>query len=126
MVTQDKLSFVGVVAAGVAGSMLGTLPFYYLGRRMDEERLKSLADRHGRWLTVSRANIECAQSWFDRHGGFCRLVPGVRSLISIPAGINRMNLAAFLLYSAIGTAIWMSLLTYLGYFLKANFADVEE
>ncbi len=130
MVTQGKLSFVGTVAAGVAGSMLGTLPFYYLGRRMDEERLKTLADRHGRWLTVSREDIEKAQKWFDRHGGstvlFCRLVPGVRSVISIPAGINRMNFAAFLLYSAVGTAIWTGLLTCLGYFLKANFAEVEE
>lgn len=130
MVTQGRLSFVGVVAAGVVGSMLGTLPFYYLGRRMDEERLKTLADRHGRWLTVSREDIEKAQKWFDHHGGltvlFCRLIPGVRSVISIPAGINRMNFAAFLLYSAVGTAIWTGLLTYLGYFLKANFAEVEE
>ncbi len=130
MVTQGKLSFVGVVAAGVVGSMLGTLPFYYLGRRMDEERLKTLADRHGRWLTISREDIEKAQKWFDRHGGltvlFCRLIPGVRSVISIPAGINRMNFATFLLYSAVGTAIWTGLLTYLGYFLKANFAEVEE
>ncbi len=130
MVTQGKLSFVGTIAAGVIGSLLGTLPFYYLGRQMDEERLKILADRHGRWLTVSREDIEKAQKWFDRHGGltvlFCRLIPGVRSVISIPAGINRMNFAAFLLYSAVGTAIWTGLLTYLGYFLKANFAEVEE
>lgn len=130
MVTQGKLSFVGVVAAGVIGSLLGTLPFYYLGRRMDEERLKTLADRHGRWLTVSREDIERAQKWFDRHGGltvlFCRLIPGIRSVISIPAGINRMNFIAFMLYTAIGTAVWTGLLTYLGYFLKGNFEQVEE
>ena len=129
MVTRGELSFVGVIAAGVVGSLLGTLPFYYLGRTMDEERLKTLADNYGRWLTVSRSDIERAQKWFDRHGGatvlFCRLIPGVRSLISIPAGINRMNFAAFLLYTIIGTAIWTSLLTCAGYLLKSNFTDVE-
>lgn len=130
MVTQGKFSFVGVVIAGIIGSMLGTLPFYYLGRRMDEESLKNLADRHGRWLTVSREDIERAQSWFERHGGatvlFCRLIPGVRSVISIPAGINKMNFAAFLMYSTAGTAMWTSLLTYAGYLLKSNFTDIEK
>lgn len=130
MVAQGKFTFIGTVAAGVLGSLLGTLPFYYVGSRMDEEKLKSLADRHGKWLTVSREDIKRAQGWFERHGGltvlFCRLIPGIRSIISIPAGINRMNFAAFLIYTAIGTAIWTVLLTSLGYFLKSNFAEVEE
>jgi membrane protein DedA with SNARE-associated domain len=92
--------------------------------------LKTLADRHGRWLTISREDIEKAQKWFNRHGGltvmFCRLIPGIRSVISIPAGLNRMNFAVYLLYTAVGTAIWTGLLTGLGYFLKANFERVEE
>src|SRR5687768_12601891 len=84
---SGKLSFIGVVIAGTAGSMLGALPLYYMGRKLGEERLKHLADRYGRWLTVSRKDIERAKGWFDRHGGatvlFCRLIPGIRSLISI-------------------------------------------
>lgn len=130
LVSQEKLSFAGVVAAGAVGSILGTLPFYYLGKKADKEKLKTLTERYGRWLTVSYNDIERAGNWFNRHGGktvlFCRLIPGIRSVISIPAGVNRMNLAAFLFYTAIGTVIWISLLTYLGYLLKSNFTEVED
>ena len=130
MVSQGKLSFAGVVVAGTIGSVLGALPFYYLGRVVSEDRLKELADRYGRWLTVSQKDIERAKRWFDGHGGLavfiCRLVPGMRSLISIPAGIYRMNLASFLAYTAIGATIWTTLLTCLGYFLGSNFRKVGE
>ena len=130
MVEQGKLSFIGVAAAGTAGALCGTIPFYFLGRMIDEKRLKDLADRHGRWLTISSEDIEKAKKWFDRHGNatvlFCRLIPGVRSVISIPAGINRMNFAMFTIYTLIGSVVWTSLLTYLGFFLKSNFTQVEE
>jgi len=130
MVTQGKLSFAGIVAAGTVGSVLGALPLYYVGRLINERSLKELADRHGRWLTISRKDIERAKEWFDKHGPatvlLCRLVPAIRSLISIPAGIARMNLALFLAYTTIGTALWTGLLAYLGYFLGSNFARVSE
>jgi membrane protein DedA with SNARE-associated domain len=81
-------------------------------------------------VTVSSDEIEKARRWFDRHGGmavfFCRLVPGVRSLISIPAGIAKMSLAAFLAYTTVGSALWVALLAYLGYVLGARFEKVEE
>lgn len=130
MAGQGRLSFAGVVIAGTVGSILGALPLYYLGRKVGEERLKELADRHGRWLTVSRQDVERAKGWFDRHGGaavfFCRLVPGIRSLISLPAGVARMNLAVFLAWTAAGSAIWTALLAWLGYFLGGRFKVVEE
>ena len=128
-VTKGKLTFVGVVLAGTLGSVLGALPLYYLGKFIGEERLKTWADQHGKWLTVSREDIEQSRSWFDRHGSkavfLCRLVPGVRSLISLPAGINNMNFPAFLLYSALGAGLWSALLTYLGLLLGANYASVD-
>jgi membrane protein DedA with SNARE-associated domain len=130
MVAQGKLSLLGIIVAGTIGSVLGALPLYYLGRKVGEKRLKELADRHGRWVTVSGCEIDKAKHWFDRHGGaavfFCRLVPGVRSLISIPAGIAKMNLAAFLAYTTIGSAIWTGLLAWLGYILGSRFRQVEE
>lgn len=130
MVKRGEFSLVGVIAAGAIGSVLGALPLYYLGKKIGEERLKELADKHGRWLTVSRGDIEGAKHWFDRHGGaavlFCRLIPGVRSLISIPAGIDEMNLAAFLIYTTLGSTAWTALLAGLGYFLSSNFKQVEE
>jgi membrane protein DedA with SNARE-associated domain len=127
--TQGQLNFVGVVIAGTLGSVLGALPLYYLGRLLGEERLKQLADRYGKWLTVSAAEIERADRWFDRHGAkavfFCRLVPGIRSLISIPAGISGMNLAQFLLYTALGTGLWAGILAYLGRLLGENYEQVN-
>jgi membrane protein DedA with SNARE-associated domain len=120
MAAQGKLSL----------SVLGALSLYYLGRKLGEDRLKEFADNHGRWLTFSRKDIERAKRWFDRHGGaamfFGRLIPGVRSLISIPAGIARMKLLPFLAYTATGTGIWSALLAYLGYFLGTEYAQVSE
>ncbi|HKH46556.1 MAG TPA: DedA family protein [Thermoanaerobaculia bacterium] len=130
MVSQGRLTLPGVIVAGTIGSVLGALPLYYAGRKVGEKRLKELADRHGRWVTVSGDEIEKAKRWFDRHGGmavfFCRLVPGVRSLISIPAGIAEMNLVGFLAYTTVGSALWVALLAYLGHLLGANFKQVDK
>jgi membrane protein DedA with SNARE-associated domain len=130
MAGRGQLSMAMIILAGTLGSVLGALPLYYLGRKIGAQRMKRLAERHGRWVTVSPEEIERAQGWFDRHGGmavlFCRLIPGVRSLISIPAGIGRMNLAAFLAYTTVGSAIWTALLAWLGYVLGSNFEKVGE
>ena len=130
MAGQGRLALAGIIIAGTIGSVLGALPLYAAGRKVGEKRLKELADRHGRWVTVSSDEIHQARKWFDRHGGlavlFCRLVPGVRSLISIPAGIARMNLAAFLAYTLVGSAVWAGLLAWLGYVLGSNFRQVEK
>lgn len=130
VVSKNELSFVGVVAAGVAGSVVGAVLYYYLGNKIGEDRVRDLAARHGRWLTVSPKDIDRANNWFSRHGNlavfFCRLVPGIRSLISIPAGINQMSILAFLFFTTLGSAVWCSLLTLAGYLLKSNFEKVEE
>ena len=130
MVSEDKFSLIGVIVAGTLGSVLGALPLYYLGAKLGEERLKKFAERHGRWLTLSPNDIDRADDWFDRHGAkavlFCRLVPGIRSFISIPAGFNRMNLGSFLLFTAIGASVWTSILAYAGYVLGTNFRQIGE
>ena len=130
MVAQRELLFVWVVLAGMVGSAMGALPLYYLGRKVGEDRLKRLADRHGRWFTVCGDDIESAVRRFRRHGAaatfVCRLIPGVRSLISIPAGIARMNLAAFVLFTALGSGLWAGILAYAGYALGAHFHKVGE
>jgi membrane protein DedA with SNARE-associated domain len=125
LAAQGKLSLIGAVLAGTLGSVLGALPLYYLGRAVGEERVERLAARYGRWLTVSPGEVRKAKAWFDRHGPkavfFCRLVPVVRSLISIPAGINHMPLGTFLLYTGLGTGLWSLLLAGGGYLLRDNF-----
>jgi membrane protein DedA with SNARE-associated domain len=128
-IAQGKLHFLPAVLAGIIGTMVGALPWYYAGKLVGERRLRRLADRYGKWLTLSGKDIDKANSWFNRHGAktvlFCRLIPGVRTLISLPAGINQMPIALFLLYSTVGTALWVVLLTALGYFLGSNYSLVE-
>jgi membrane protein DedA with SNARE-associated domain len=92
--------------------------------------LRNLADKYGKWITVSGSDIDKADRWFKRHGNkavfLCRLVPGVRTLISLPAGINNMTLAPFLIYSTIGTTLWVSFLTFTGYKLADHYELVDE
>ncbi|EAZ89647.1 DedA family protein [Crocosphaera chwakensis] len=130
VVTQGKLHFVSVVIAGVIGSVLGALPWYYLGKSLSLKHIKGLADRYGQWLTVSSEDIDRAKDWFERRGEIAacvsRLVPRVRTYISVPAGLSNMALLPFLFYSTLGTAIWVSLLTFAGYILGANYDRVKE
>ncbi|MCY7278838.1 MAG: DedA family protein, partial [Phormidesmis sp. CAN_BIN44] len=83
-----------------------------------------------KWVGISGADIDKANRWFYRHGNkavlFCRLVPGVRTLISLPAGISEMRLAPFLVYSTIGTTIWVTILTYAGHLLGEHYDRVDD
>ncbi|MFC6591978.1 DedA family protein [Deinococcus lacus] len=118
-----------VILMGTLGSVVGTLPLYYIGKFFGEERLIQWADQYGKWLTLSGDDIRRAGEWFDRHGTravlFGRMVPGIRSLLSLPAGINSMSMPAFLIYSALGSALWSGLLAYAGYALGENYDQVE-
>ncbi len=129
LVAEGKFSLVGIIIAGTLGSVLGAFPLYLLGKKVGEKGMENFADRYGKWLTLSREDIKRANNWFKKYGALavflCRLVPGIRSFISIPAGINKMNFAAFLFYTTLGSAIWTAILASAGYFLKANFQQVE-
>lgn len=127
---QKKLSLVGAIASGTFGSVLGSLPLYYVGKTLGEERIKDWAEKHGAWLAVSRDDIEKSKVWMDKHGHkavlFCRLIPGVRSLISLPAGMSQMNIGKFLIYSTIGASLWTTILAYAGFRLGQNYKTVEK
>ena len=127
---RGELNILLAVAAGTVGSLLGALPWYYAGRWLGAERLKGWADRYGRWLTVSPDEVDGAVGWFERHGGKAvllgRLVPTVRTLISVPAGVTGMGLGPFLAYSAVGTAAWTGLLAGAGYLLEGQYEKVAD
>jgi membrane protein DedA with SNARE-associated domain len=128
--SQGKLSLPLVILAGTFGSVVGQLPLYYLGHFLGKARLMRLADKYGKWLTVSGADIDKASKWFAKRGPVAvligRLVPGVRSLISIPAGICGMNLPKFLLFSALGMGVWAGALAFAGQLLGQNYEKVEK
>lgn len=119
-----------VIAAGTAGSVIGALPLYYLGTLLDEQRLFALTDKYGKYLLLTRDDIIKAQSWFDRYGNsvifFGRMIPAIRSLISIPAGMARMPMLPFLLLTTLGSAIWSALLAYAGFVLGVNYQKVAD
>lgn len=127
--SQDGLSLVLTLVAGTAGSLLGVTLWYYAGRWVGTRRLKRFAAKHGRLLTLTPQEIDKVNGWFDRHGGkavlFGRLVPGVRSLISIPAGVCGMSRRRFLALSAIGTGAWSAALIVAGFWLGRDFKQIE-
>lgn len=127
---QGDLNFIGVIVAGTIGSVLGTIPFYYLGLKIGEDKIKSWAQKYGRWIMMSSKDIDRATRWFERHDAsavfFCRLIPGIRTLISIPAGVARMNFLSFISLSVAGTTIWIGLLAYLGQVLGRNYDVVQD
>ena len=119
-----------VIIAGSIGSLLGALLWYYIGQKIGAKTLKRWATKHGRWLTLSPREVEQSCAWFNRHGGKAvfigRLIPAVRTLISVPAGIAGMPLGSFLLYSAAGTILWTALLATAGYFLESQYDKVAQ
>ena len=129
-VSRGEMQFFPAVLAGVVGTILGAFPWYYAGKFFGEERLRDLADKYGKWITVTGKDIDKANNWFTRYVGMavflCRLVPGVRTLISLPAGLNHMPLTPFIIYSTIGTTLWVTFLTGAGYLLGDHYDLVEE
>ncbi|TYQ28945.1 DedA family protein [Pseudanabaena sp. UWO311] len=127
---NTQIQVIPAIAAGVIGTILGAIPWYYAGLLLGQQRLQLLASRYGKWIGISSEDIEKSTNWFQKHGSkavlFGRLVPGIRTLISIPAGISKMPIVPFFIYSTIGTIVWVTLLTYAGYFLGKNYKLVED
>ena len=127
---SGRLSLVLTMIVGTLGSVIGTLMWYYIGLWIGEARLKRWAAKHGRLMTVSPADIDTAHRWFDRYGVLAvllgRMLPTIRTLISVPAGFVRMPLGRFLVYTTIGSALWTSLLTIAGYLMQSQYALVSD
>lgn len=119
LAARGEMSLSGVVILATLGSMLGNFIWYQIARSIGHERLRRFIDRHGRWLTMDWDDVEKVQQLFDRHGSgivfVARILPAVRTFVSIPAGIARMNVAKYLLWSTAGTALWSWALAAIGF-----------
>lgn len=123
--SHGKLSVLGMIIAATLGSVAGAIALYYIGKILKTERLKKLVrGKVGKVLRLKEADIDKADKWFDTKGNitvfFCRCVPILRSLISIPAGMSEMPMVKFLIYTAVGSAIWNTVLVALGHNLGSN------
>lgn len=121
MTQSSNMTILGVIIASTIGSVIGAVILYYIGKILNKERLiKIVQSKYGKLLRVKPKDIEMADKWFDNKGNktvfFCRFIPVVRSLISIPAGMSKMQLGKFLLYTTVGSVIWNSVLVGVGAF----------
>ncbi|MBO8142207.1 MAG: DedA family protein [Firmicutes bacterium] len=130
MTTRSPLTLFGVVAAATAGSVLGSFALYFAGAAFGRERVHRFIARYQRYLTVGPEHLRHAEEWFARHGAravfLCRMVPILRSVISIPAGLVRMNAVSFTAYTVIGSFIWNAALAGAGAALGASWPVVSE
>jgi membrane protein DedA with SNARE-associated domain len=121
---DGKMDLLGSMVAGTAGTVAGAIVLYYLGVVADEPIIRRFVRNYGRFWLVSESDIDRTLQFFDRHGStvvfFGRMIPLIRSLISIPAGMNRMPMVPFLAYTTFGSAIWTAALTIGGWVLGDN------
>lgn len=130
MAAQGKLNLIYVVISGVMGSAAGALPWYYAGRYIGEKRLKAWTQKHARWIKLSGKDVRKAKRWIDKSGNKAILlsqsIPGVRTLIALPAGMSGMNLGLFLLQLALSAIVWQGLLASAGYLLGSQYGQVHQ
>lgn len=128
MANEGTFSLLGVIVAGMIGSVIGALILYYFGAWANELVIRRFIRRWGRYAFISENDLDVSLGYFHRHGEavifFGRLIPLVRSLISIPAGMDRMPMPKFLFYTVLGTTIWSAILSYAGWVLQENYEAV--
>lgn len=130
MTTYTNLTVVGVIAVATIGSIIGALILYGVGYLVNVDRLEQWVGKYGKYLRLKKEDIRRADAWFDRYGYwtvlFCRMIPLIRSLISIPAGMSKMKFGLFMLFTTIGTLIWNTILVSVGAAVGGNWEKIVE
>lgn len=129
LTTYTSMNIWGVIFSATIGSVLGAIILYYVGKLLKPDKMeKFISGKLGQLLHFKKGDVTRASEWFSRRGKltvfFCRFIPVVRSLISIPAGIAQMNMATFLILTTIGTFIWNIVLVYLGAIAGASWENI--
>ena len=129
LTTYTELNIVGMVIASTMGSVIGAIVLYYIGKIFNKDRLKKIiSGKIGKVLRVKNSDIDKADKWFDEKGNktvfFCRFIPIVRSLISIPAGMSEMPMVKFLVYTTLGSLIWNFVLILIGSIVGENWTSI--
>lgn len=126
---SGKFEFYLMVLAATAGSLLGSSVIYWIGRWAGDKRIEGVIERYGKWLVITCEDLAKSRRWFQRYGTpaviISRVIPGMRSIISLPAGVSGMPYAKFALLTVLGSAVWNIALVGAGYFLGHNWDQVE-
>ncbi|HSM82270.1 MAG TPA: DedA family protein [Nodosilinea sp.] len=128
---QPQLSLPLVIVSGSLGSLVGTLAWYVLGQLVSLEQVMAWTDRHGHWLAFQPKDIQKALTFFQEGSGHWavglgRIIPGIRTYVSLPAGLSHMPLLSYLTFSALGTVFWTGALAIAGYLLGEQFDRVSQ
>ena len=127
---KGELNFWGAIAAGTAGSLIGAVVLYAIGYVAREAGVRRLVASYGKYAFISEKDLDRSVEWFERYGEavvfFGRLIPLIRSIISVPAAYARMNFLRFLIYTTLGTTLWNLILTYFGRALGENWTDISD
>jgi membrane protein DedA with SNARE-associated domain len=126
LVAQGNFNFILVIVASSLGSITGSLIFYYIGKTGGH----TLVEKYGKYVLVDTEDIKKTEEWFNKRGELtifiARLIPVVRHLISLIAGIGKMNVKKFTLYTILGATLWNGILTYLGFILGQHWNEVSQ
>jgi membrane protein DedA with SNARE-associated domain len=126
LVAQGTFNFILVILTSTLGSITGSLIFYYVGKT----GAHTLVEKYGKYVLVDIEDIKKTEEWFNKRGELtvfiARLVPVVRHLISLIAGVGKMNVKKFSLYTILGAALWNAILTYLGFLLGQHWNEVSQ
>ena len=124
-VYKGDLNFYILIIFGLIGTVIGALPWYFLGKLLNEKKLSNFIDRKGKFVGISLKDLDKSRLWFDKYGVplvfWGRLIPGIRTLISVPAGIELMPINKFLIWTSLGSLIWVIFLTSSGYLFGENY-----
>lgn len=129
MAQQGHMSLWIVIFVGAFANLVGSLIAYAIGYYLEESVVISLIDKYGKYILLRKHEYERAMKWFQKYGNsvvfFSRLLPAVRTFISLPAGLAEMNVIKFSVYSFLGSFIWSGILTYIGYYLGKNWENIH-
>ncbi|MDQ9019779.1 DedA family protein [Acinetobacter sichuanensis] len=128
--SQGQLILTGVIIAGSTGSILAAALLYWIGRKIPQKTLLHWVEQYGKYLFIQVKDVKKSLNWFEKYGHrivfFGRMIPAVRSLISIPAGMSGMPFWKFILYSSLGTMIWTTFLACIGFYFGENQALMQQ
>ncbi len=129
LASTGTLSIWPIIIVGTFANLVGSLLAYWVGYLLEETILITLIKKYGKFILVTEHDYERANKWFSKYGDkiifISRLLPGIRTVISLPAGMFEMDIKKFIIYTTIGCFIWSTLLTYIGYYLGENWMSLE-